>query len=174
MSRSTEPFWRQNMDYQQSGVDIKAGDSLVEWLKNQEAPLNHPHQDRLVSKLGGFSALFRASFPEMKSPCLVSATDGVGTKVLLASHFQEFEGVGQDLVAMCVNDLICCGAKPLFFLDYYATGQLNLNSAQAFLKGVQLACLESDCALVGGETAEMPGLYRRKDFDCAGFCCWNY
>ena len=156
------------MDYRQSGVNIEAGNALVEWLK-EETPPTQPHKERLVSGLGGFSALFRADFPEMKSPCLVSATDGVGTKVLLASRFQSFEGVGQDLVAMCINDLICCGAHPLFFLDYYATGHLDLHSAQAFLKGVQLACQESHCALVGGETAEMPGLYRKGEFDCAGF-----
>lgn len=156
------------MDYKQAGVDIKVGHSLVDWLKS-DGPQEWPHQDRLVAGLGGFSALFRARFPEMKSPCLVSSTDGVGTKVLLAVHFQEFQGVGQDLVAMCVNDLICCGAQPLFFLDYYATGKLNLEKAQSFLKGVQAACLESNCVLIGGETAEMPGVYRGEDFDCAGF-----
>ena len=156
------------MDYKQAGVDMEAGQSLVDWLK-LEGPQKWPHQDRLVSQLGGFSALFRGGFPEMESPCLVSATDGVGTKVLLATYFRQFQGIGQDLVAMCVNDLICCGAQPLFFLDYYATGKLNLDAAQPFLKGVQTACLESDCALIGGETAEMPGVYREEDFDCAGF-----
>ena len=156
------------VDYKQAGVDIKAGQSLVDWLQS-ERPQKWPHQDRLVSKIGGFSALFRGGFPEMESPCLVSATDGVGTKVLLATHFRRFEEVGQDLVAMCVNDLVCCGAQPLFFLDYYATGKLDLKAAQSFLKGVQRACLESNCALIGGETAEMPGVYREKDFDCAGF-----
>ena len=156
------------MDYKQAGVDVEVGESLVDWLQNK-GPKRWPHQERLVSGVGGFSALFRGGFPEMESPCLVSAADGVGTKVLLASYFGEFQGVGQDLVAMCVNDLVCCGARPLFFLDYYATGKLNAKRAQLFLKGVQEACLASDCALVGGETAEMPGVYKGDDFDCAGF-----
>ncbi len=156
------------IDYKQAGVDVEAGDALVDWLKSN-APPKWPHQDRLVEGIGGFAALFRADFKEMKKPCLVSCTDGVGTKIKLAVHFDSYREVAQDLVAMCVNDLICSGASPLFFLDYYASGKLNLNVAKAFLGGLQDACVESNCALIGGETAEMPGLYDGGDFDCAGF-----
>jgi phosphoribosylformylglycinamidine cyclo-ligase len=123
----------------------------------------------LVSGIGGFAALFRADFKDMSEPCLVSCTDGVGTKIKLAVHFDSYKEVAQDMVAMCVNDLICCGARPLFFLDYYASGRLRLPAAKDFLSGVQAACVESDCALIGGETAEMPGVYDGNDFDCAGF-----
>ncbi|HVK62463.1 MAG TPA: phosphoribosylformylglycinamidine cyclo-ligase [Bdellovibrionales bacterium] len=156
------------INYKSSGVDVEAGDSLVDWLK-ESGPRTMPHADRLVSGIGGFAAIFRAGFPEMKKPCLVSSTDGVGTKIKLASEFEMYEGAGQDLVAMCVNDLVCAGAQPLFFLDYYATGKLELSAAQRFLKGIRDACIASDCALIGGETAEMPGLYHGKDFDAAGF-----
>lgn len=154
--------------YKKSGVDIEAGDSLVDWLK-KTAPKSFPHQDRVCAGIGGFASLFRIDFPEMKEPCLVSSTDGVGTKLKLAVHYQKFDSIGQDLVAMCVNDLICCGATPLFFLDYYATGQLRLEEAKTFLDGVRRACTEAQVALIGGETAEMPGVYREGDFDCAGF-----
>ncbi len=156
------------IDYKQAGVDVEAGDALVDWLK-ATAPSKWPHQERLVEGIGGFAALFRADFKEMKEPCLVSCTDGVGTKIKLAVHFDSYREVAQDLVAMCVNDLICSGAKPLFFLDYYASGKLRLPAAKDFLAGVQAACIESECALIGGETAEMPGVYEGNDFDCAGF-----
>lgn len=156
------------IDYKQAGVDVEAGDALVDWLK-ATAPAKWPHQDRLVEGIGGFAALFRADFKDMKEPCLVSCTDGVGTKIKLAVHFESYKEVAQDLVAMCVNDLICCGARPLFFLDYYASGRLRLPAAKDFLSGVQAACVESECALIGGETAEMPGVYEGNDFDCAGF-----
>jgi phosphoribosylformylglycinamidine cyclo-ligase len=156
------------IDYKQAGVDVEAGDALVDWLKSS-APTKWPHQDRLVEGIGGFAALFRADFKDLKEPCLVSCTDGVGTKIKLAVQFESYREVAQDLVAMCVNDLICCGARPLFFLDYYASGKLRLPAAKDFLAGVQAACIESDCALIGGETAEMPGLYEGNDFDCAGF-----
>ena len=111
------------IDYKQAGVDIDRGEALVSWLKSQKKPM--PHQERLVSGVGGFAALFRAGFKDMQSPCLVSSTDGVGTKLKLAVHFNDYSTVGQDLVAMCVNDLICCGAQPLFFLDYYACGPVS-------------------------------------------------
>lgn len=156
------------IDYKQSGVDVEAGDALVDWLQSK-SPNKQPHAERIVSGIGGFASLFRAGFPEMKKPCLVTCTDGVGTKVKLASQLKRFEGIGQDLVAMCVNDLICCGGRPLLFLDYYATGKLNLDEAKIFLESVRKACWDSDCALVGGETAEMPGVYHDGDFDCAGF-----
>jgi phosphoribosylformylglycinamidine cyclo-ligase len=156
------------MDYKSAGVDVAAGDALVEWLK-ETAPSKMPHADKLVSGIGGFASLFRFKFPQMSSPLIVSSTDGVGTKVKLASHFRQFDTVGQDLVAMCVNDLVCCGAQPLFFLDYYAMSRLVLDEAKAFLQGVRQACLQSNCALIGGETAEMPDVYQNGDFDCAGF-----
>ena len=107
---------------------------------------------------------------QYKNPVLAASTDGVGTKLKLASYFREWGGIGQDLVAMCVNDLICTGAKPLFFLDYYACGKLNKAQAKSFLKGLQKACKEASCPLLGGETAELPGLYQGLDVDCAGFC----
>lgn len=156
------------MNYKKAGVDVEAGDQLVDWLK-ESAPRVSPHADKLISGIGGFAAVFRLRFPEMKKPCLVSSTDGVGTKIKLAAHFQKYDTVGQDLVAMCVNDLVCCGAEPLFFLDYYATGKLELEAAKSFLDGVRRACHVSGAALIGGETAEMPGVYHGRDFDAAGF-----
>lgn len=154
--------------YQKAGVDVEAGDALVDWLQksgNQKSI----YSERILSGIGGFASVFNMQFPEIKKPCLVTCTDGVGTKVKLAAQFQKYEGIGQDLVAMCVNDLICTGGRPLMFLDYYATGKLDLKAAQAFLQSVKKACADSAMALVGGETAEMPGVYHEKDFDCAGF-----
>lgn len=159
--------------YKEAGVDVEAGDALVDWLiegRNKKSKkIKEPHKGKVVSGIGGFAALFRAQFKNMKSPCLVSSTDGVGTKVKIAAEFGRYEGVGQDLVAMCVNDLACVGAEPLFFLDYYATGKLDLKAAKVFLKSVKDACTQSGCVLIGGETAEMPGVYSGNDFDCAGF-----
>ncbi len=155
------------MDYKQSGVDVEKGDQFVDWI--QDTQFKGPYADKMISGVGGFATIMRFDFPKYKEPCLVSSTDGVGTKVKLATHFQSFEGVGQDLVAMCVNDLACCGAQPLFFLDYYATGKLNLDHAKPFLAGVRKACEFVGAQLVGGETAEMPGVYQNGDFDCAGF-----
>ncbi len=155
------------INYRSSGVDVEAGDKLVEWLQSTDS--KQIHSENIVGGIGGFASLFRLPLAGMKKPLLVSSTDGVGTKVKLASDFDKLEGVGQDLVAMCVNDLLTTGATPLFFLDYYATGKLDLNQAQAFLKGLKKACAEAKIALVGGETAEMPGIYAGKDFDCAGF-----
>lgn len=156
-----------SINYKTAGVDTEAGDRLVDWLQSNKGQT--PHKDRIVSGIGGFASLFNIQFPEMKKPLLITCTDGVGTKVKIASQLQDYEGVGQDLVAMCVNDLICTGGRPLLFLDYYATGKLDLKAAQQFLASVQRACVESDCALIGGETAEMPGVYHDNDFDCAGF-----
>lgn len=156
------------IDYKQSGVDVEAGDALVEWLQKSSTG-KQPHADKIVSGIGGFASLFRADFSHMKKPCLVTCTDGVGTKVKIASQLGRYDGIGQDLVAMCVNDLICCGGEPLMFLDYYATGKLKQEQARPFLQSVRSACEQSDCALVGGETAEMPGVYHQDDFDCAGF-----
>ena len=167
------------IDYKNTGVDIQAGDQLVSWLQNSSASLSPnsakyksdvpDYNTRVVSGIGGFAALFDGRFSNMKKPLLVSCTDGVGTKVKVASHFNDYSTVGQDLVAMCVNDLICTGGTPLFFLDYYAVGKLNLDSAQAFLTGIRAACQKSHLVLIGGETAEMPGVYQNLDFDCAGF-----
>lgn len=155
------------IDYKQAGVDIQAGDALVDWLKLTNPKWPNQHLQR--EGIGGFAALFRADFAHFKKPCLVSCTDGVGTKVKLAVQAESYQGVGQDLVAMCVNDLICTGGQPLFFLDYFASGKLHLHQAKDFLTGVREACLESDMLLIGGETAEMPGVYEGRDFDCAGF-----
>jgi phosphoribosylformylglycinamidine cyclo-ligase len=157
-----------SIDYKAAGVDVEAGDAFVDWIQ-KSATGRTPHADKLISGVGGFAAVFRMQFPEIKKPALVASTDGIGTKVKLASQFGIYETVGQDLVAMCINDLICCGARPLFFLDYYATGRLDQDAARKFLTGVRNACHESDCALIGGETAEMPGVYRDNDFDAAGF-----
>lgn len=170
------------IDYKKSGVDIQAGDQLVSWLQSPLSSSSEFSQlktnltsdvpdfkSRVVSGIGGFAALFDGRFQSMKKPLLVSCTDGVGTKVKLASYFQDYSTIGQDLVAMCANDLICTGGTPLFFLDYYAVGRLDLKNAQAFLTSVKKACEESHLVLIGGETAEMPGVYQKDDFDCAGF-----
>lgn len=157
-------------DYKSAGVDVEAGDALVDWLKEEENRKSaSPHAASVVDGIGGFASLFRLAASNYQKPCLVTCTDGVGTKVLLAAQYRDYSGVGQDLVAMCVNDLICTGGDPLLFLDYYAVGKLDLAAAKEFLKSVRRACDESDCALVGGETAEMPGVYKPGDFDCAGF-----
>ncbi len=156
-----------SMSYKSAGVDVEAGDALVDWLAESN---KEPHQDKIISGIGGFAALFSGQFPHLKEPVLVSCTDGVGTKVKLAAHLDLPQAVAQDCVAMCVNDLICTGGDPLFFLDYYASGQLNLKAAKSFLSELRRSCHESDCALIGGETAEMPGVYAKNDFDVAGFC----
>ncbi|MFN8791261.1 MAG: phosphoribosylformylglycinamidine cyclo-ligase [Bdellovibrionales bacterium] len=151
--------------YKDSGVDIEAGDRLVEWLQSTSEK-KHPW---LVDGIGGYASLARLPFQQYAKPLLVSCTDGVGTKALLTAQTGRVRGLGQDLVAMNVNDLICTGGDPYLFLDYWATGKLDLPLLQEFLSGVRKACEESGCLLVGGETAEMPGLYQGRDFDCAGF-----
>lgn len=156
------------IDYKKAGVDVEKGDKLVDWIKSQSETTS-PFKHNLISGVGGFASIFKANFQDMKSPCLVSCTDGVGTKVLLANEYQRFFEVGIDLVAMSINDMICSGAKPLFFLDYYACGKLELENAQKFISGVKHACDQTQCLLIGGETAEMPGVYKDQDFDCAGF-----
>ncbi len=154
------------MDYNKSGVDTKRAHQLVSWIKEQSQ--GH-HRSRIIDGVGGYASLFQIQFPNMKEPCLASSTDGVGTKLKLALQYSSLQSLGQDLVAMCVNDLLCVGAQPLFFLDYYACGQLNSDHAKDFLTGIKKACDESLCALTGGETAQMPGVYQNDDFDCAGF-----
>jgi phosphoribosylformylglycinamidine cyclo-ligase len=155
------------MDYKSAGVDVEKGDQLVDWIQNTH--VKGPLDDKMISGVGGFASIMRFDFPEYKEPCIVSSTDGVGTKLKMAVHFNQYDLIGQDLVAMCVNDLACCGARPLFFLDYYATGKLELEQARPFLAGVRKACLSVGAQLIGGETAEMPGVYQGRDFDCAGF-----
>lgn len=154
------------LTYAAAGVDIAAGNALVERIKPAAARTARPGT---VSGLGGFGALFDLRAAGYADPILVAATDGVGTKLLLAIETGTFHTVGIDLVAMCVNDLVCQGAEPLFFLDYFATGKLDVAAAAAVVEGIATGCLEAGAALVGGETAEMPGLYRAGDFDLAGF-----
>ena len=152
--------------YQQSGVDIAAGNSLVNRIK-KIAPTTH--SSNVLGGIGGFGALFELPLNTYKNPVLVSGTDGVGTKLKLAVELERYDTIGIDLVAMCVNDLIVCGAKPLFFLDYYATGHLTVDIAEKIIQGIAAGCIQAGCALIGGETAEMPGVYQEKDFDLAGF-----
>lgn len=154
-----------SLNYQSSGVDIKAGDSLVDWLQTSQKK-SHP---LVVDGIGGFASLTRLPLSQYEKPLLVSCTDGVGTKAILAAQYKKLEGLGQDLVAMNVNDLICTGGDPYFFLDYWASGKLDLEQTKTFLTSVRNACEKSGCVLIGGETAEMPGLYRGNEFDCAGF-----
>ena len=155
----------ENDPYKSAGVDIEAGEDLINKIKKDVA-LTHNHN--VLGNIGGFAGMYKLD-KEYENPVLVSCTDGVGTKVALAQEFNNLQGIGQDLVAMCVNDLIVCGAKPLFFLDYYASSKLNVNEAATVVKSISDACIESDCALLGGETAEMPGHYIDDNFDLAGF-----
>lgn len=154
------------LTYRQSGVDIDAGDSLVSRIKGA---VQKTHGKEVLAPLGGYAGLFAPDLRHYKKPILVSTTDGVGTKLRLALDINRLGGLGQDLVAMCVNDLICCGAKPLFFLDYFATGKLNIEQAEKLIASMAKALKEINCALIGGETAEMPGIYKPGDFDLAGF-----
>ncbi|AHI29661.1 phosphoribosylformylglycinamidine cyclo-ligase [Marinobacter similis] len=155
-----------SLTYRDAGVDIDAGNELVNRIKQTAARTKRPE---VLGGLGGFGAM--VSIPAgYKEPVLVSGTDGVGTKLRLAMQLQKHDSIGIDLVAMCVNDLIVGGAEPLFFLDYYATGKLNVDVATQVVEGIGEGCEQSGCALVGGETAEMPGMYEGDDYDLAGFC----
>lgn len=154
------------MDYQTSGVDINKGNAFIKKI----APLaQETKRPGVCSSLGGFGALFDLKACGYTDPILVSTTDGVGTKLLLAIEAGHHEDIGIDLVAMCVNDLVTQGAEPLFFMDYFACANLDLEVGQAVIKGVARACKEVGCALVGGETAEMPGVYKKGDYDLGGF-----
>jgi phosphoribosylformylglycinamidine cyclo-ligase len=156
----------QGLNYRDAGVDIDAGDALVEAIKPAARATARPG---VIGGLGGFGALFDLKAAGYADPILVAATDGVGTKLRIAIDTGLFDTVGQDLVAMCVNDLVCQGAEPLFFLDYYATGRLDVAAAATVVTGIAHGCRIAGCALVGGETAEMPGMYPPGDFDLAGF-----
>jgi len=155
----------ENDPYKLAGVDIDAGNELVEKIKRDVAKT---HNTNVLENIGGFAGMYKLN-TEYEDPILVACTDGVGTKVSLAQDFNNLSGIGQDLVAMCVNDLIVCGAKPLFFLDYYASSNLNIQEASIVIKSIANACIDSGCALLGGETAEMPGHYTDNNFDLAGF-----
>ena len=154
------------LTYRDAGVDIDAGDALVDRIAPAAKATARKGSD---ASLGGFGGLFDVKAAGFKDPLLVASTDGVGTKLKLAIETKRFDTIGQDLVAMCVNDIVVQGAEPLFFLDYFATAKLDVNEAASVIEGIARACKESGCALIGGETAEMPGLYAKGDFDLAGF-----
>jgi phosphoribosylformylglycinamidine cyclo-ligase len=158
---------RAPITYREAGVDIDAGEELVERIK--------PHVKRSMRRevlggIGGFGALVEVPLDRYRKPVLVSGTDGVGTKLRLAIDTRRHDTVGIDLVAMCVNDVVVQGAEPLFFLDYFATGKLDVGVGERLIAGIVEGCVQAGCALVGGETAEMPGMYHGEDYDLAGFC----
>jgi phosphoribosylformylglycinamidine cyclo-ligase len=156
--------------YKNAGVDTAKGDALVDWLQEKKTTFVHPRgMGRVLDGIGGFAGLFSVEWSKFKKPSLVASTDGVGTKLLLGLQENRCQNLGQDLVAMCVNDLYTVGAVPLFFLDYYATGALDETQFRDVLSSIKASCNSCSMALLGGETAEMPGLYERGHFDLAGF-----
>ena len=156
-----------SLTYKDSGVDITKGNQLIEKIKPIAKTTLRPG---VLAGLGGFGAMFEIPIDRYKNPVLISGTDGVGTKLMVAEMLNKHNTIGIDLVAMCVNDLIVQGAEPLFFLDYYATGSLNEDVATSVISGIGEGCIQSGCALIGGETAEMPGMYKGEEYDLAGFC----
>lgn len=156
-----------SLTYKDSGVDITKGNQLIEKIK----PIaKSTLRQGVLTGLGGFGAMYEIPIDRYKNPVLISGTDGVGTKLMVAEMLNKHDTIGIDLVAMCVNDLIVQGAEPLFFLDYYATGSLNEDVATSVISGIGEGCIQSGCALIGGETAEMPGMYNGEEYDLAGFC----
>lgn len=153
------------LTYKDSGVDIEAGNKTVDYIKSLA---KKTHRPELISGIGGFNGLFKIP-TGYKEPVLVACTDGVGTKLNLAFKLDKHKTIGIDLVAMCVNDLICSGAEPLFFLDYFATGKLLPEQAKHVIEGISEGCIKSKCTLLGGETAELPGFYKPSEYDLAGF-----
>lgn len=151
--------------YEQAGVSIGEGNRLVDRIRK---PVSTTHTKHVLNEIGAFGGFYDARFPNLKSPVLVSSVDGVGTKLLIAQQMNKHDTVGQDLVNHCVNDILVCGAQPLFFLDYYATGKLNAQVAESVISGFVKACRENGCSLIGGETAEMPGLYDENEYDLSG------
>ena len=156
-----------SLTYKDSGVDITKGNQLIEKIKPIAKATLRPG---VLAGLGGFGAMFEIPIDRYKNPVLISGTDGVGTKLMVAEMLNKHDTIGIDLVAMCVNDLIVQGAEPLFFLDYYATGSLNEEVATSVISGIGEGCIQSGCSLIGGETAEMPGMYNGEEYDLAGFC----
>src|SRR5436853_3597227 len=161
------PHDRPSISYRDSGVDIDAGNALVEAIKPLAGSTQRPGAG---ADLGGFGALFDLKAAGFKDPILVASNDGVGTKLKIAIETGRHATIGIDLVAMCVNDLLAQGAEPLMFLDYFATGKLDVEAAATVVAGIAEGCKQAGCALVGGETAEMPGMYADGDYDMAGFC----